>query len=215
MSEDLQFPRATPSTRDMLDRVKWDVTREINCHLIGKIESVDLAKNTVSVSSAFKKRMSNGEELDYPLFVDVPLFVPSGGGAFFFIPPKKGDWCLLMFCDRNIDTWWYSGEVRAPNTPRAHSLSDGLAIVGFRPQSDPLTLTDDAVTLHAESELIRIKNDQKNLKVLVDKLFDLIAAIKPLTTIATLGTPTLGTLDPATVAAIPLLKAEFALLLKE
>lgn len=162
---DLQFPKAAPNTADMLNRVKYDVSREINCHLICKIESIDAAKNTITCSSAFKRRMSDERELDYPLFVDVPLFVLSGGGAHLFIPPKVGDWCILMFNDRDIDDWWYSGELRAPASPRAHSLSDGMAIVGIRPQSNPLELALDAVMLNALELPITIKNQDCEIAI--------------------------------------------------
>jgi hypothetical protein len=209
------FPKATPSTRDMLDRVKQDCSREMNCHLVCRVESFDDAKNTITASAAMKRRFTDGTEVEFPVFTDVPVLTLSGGGAFLSFPIKAGDWCLLLFNDRDIDSWWYSGQVTYPNSPRHHSLSDGIAFVGLRPASDPFALVTDAVQLHAKAELIRIKNDQKNLKVLVDKLFDLIAAIKPLTTIAAFNTPTLGTLDPTTVTNIPLLKAEFAQLLKE
>ena len=162
---DLQFPRASPTTADMLNRVKYDVSREVNCHLICKIESINIAKNTITCSSAFKRRMSDDTELEYPVFVDVPLFILSGGGASLFIPPKVGDWCLLCFNDRDIDNWWYSGKVRTPASPRAHSLSDGIAIVGVRPQSDPLALVLDAVTLNAIELPIKIKNNDCEIAI--------------------------------------------------
>lgn len=162
---DLQFPRASPTTADMLNRVKYDVSREINCHLICKIESIDAAKNTITCSSAFKRRMSDDTELEYPLFVDVPLFIMTGGGAHFLIPPKVGDWCLLCFNDRDIDNWWYSGEVRTPASPRAHSLSDGIALVGVRPQSNPLNIVLDAVTLDALDLPIKFKNQDCEIAI--------------------------------------------------
>jgi hypothetical protein len=177
MSVDLQFPRASPNTADMLNRVKYDVSRDVNCHLICKIESIDAAKNTVTCSSAFKRRMSNDNELEYPLFVDVPLFVLSGGGCSLFIPPKAGDWCILMFNDRDIDDWWYSGEVRAPSSARAHSLSDGIAIVGIRPQSNPLQLALDAVTLNALELPVNIKN--QDCEIAINAGITLDAKAKP------------------------------------
>lgn len=162
---DLQFPRAAPSVADMLNRVKYDVSREINCHLICKIESIDAATNTITCSSAFKRRLSDDTELAYPLFVDVPLFILSGGDSFLFIPPKVGDWCLLCFNDRDLDNWWYAGEVRTPASPRAHSLSDGMALVGFRPQSNPLTIALDAVTLKVIDLPIKIENHEGSIDI--------------------------------------------------
>lgn len=176
---DLQFPRASPTTADMLNRVKYDVSREINCHLICKIESIDAATNTITCSSAFKRRMSDDTELEYPLFVDVPLFILTGGGAHFLIPPKVGDWCLLCFNDRDIDNWWYSGEVRTPASPRAHSLSDGIALVGVRPQSNPLNIVLDAVTLDALDLPIKLKN--QDCEIAINAGITLDGKTKPVT----------------------------------
>lgn len=175
---DLQFPRATPTTADMLNRVKYDVSREINCHLICKIESIDAAKNTITCTSAFKRRLSDDTELEYPLFIDVPLMILSGSGAHFLIPPKVGDWCLLCFNDRDMDNWWYSGEVRTPASPRAHSLSDGIAIVGVRPQSNPLNIVLDAVTLDALDLPIKFKN--QDCEISIDGKISLDAKAKKL-----------------------------------
>jgi len=35
-----------------------------------------------------------------------------------------------------MDNWHYSGVNTAPGSMRAHSLSDGIALVGIRPRSD-------------------------------------------------------------------------------
>ena len=236
---DLQFPRASPTTADMLNRVKYDASREVNCHLICKIESIDIAKNTITCSSAFKRRMSDDTELEYPVFVDVPLFILSGGGASLFIPPKVGDWCLLCFNDRDIDNWWYSGEVRTPASPRAHSLSDGIAIVGVRPQSDPLALVLDAVTLNAielpiniknndceiainagitldgKAKKVAVKNSANNLKVVLEKIIDdLVTEVKDgLPTVTAFGSPGIMTYSTIDVTAAAL-KTEIGTLLE-
>ena len=236
---DLQFPRASPTTADMLNRVKYDASREVNCHLICKIESIDIAKNTITCSSAFKRRMSDDTELEYPVFVDVPLFILSGGGASLFIPPKVGDWCLLCFNDRDIDNWWYSGEVRTPASPRAHSLSDGIAIVGLRPQSDPLALVLDAVTLNAielpiniknndceiainagitldgKAKKVAVKNSANNLKAVLEKIIDdLVTEVKAgKPTVTAFGTPGIMTYTTIDVTAAAL-KTEIGTLLE-
>ena len=236
---DLQFPRASPTTADMLNRVKYDASREVNCHLICKIESIDIAKNTITCSSAFKRRMSDDTELEYPVFVDVPLFILSGGGASLFIPPKVGDWCLLCFNDRDIDNWWYSGEVRTPASPRAHSLSDGIAIVGVRPQSDPLALVLDAVTLNAielpiniknndceiainagitldgKAKKVAVKNSANNLKAVLEKIIDdLVTEVKDgLPTVTAFGSPGIMTYSTIDVTAAAL-KTEIGTLLE-
>lgn len=174
MMDDLQFPKATPSTRDMLDRVKQDCSRELNCHLVCKVESFNKSKNTITASAATKRRYSNGTVVEFPVFSDVPVITLSGGDSFLSFPIKAGDWCLLLFNDRDIDSWWYSGAVTYPNSPRYHSLSDGIALVGLRPASDPLALVDDAVLLNAADKKINIKNDSKTIKAILEAMLDAI-----------------------------------------
>jgi hypothetical protein len=81
----------------------------------------------------------------------------------------------------------------------------------LRPASDPLALLDEAATMHLAQYKLRVKNDAANLKTLVDTLIDTIKTLKPI--VSQLGTP--GTIDPATIAALTLLKTNFDLLLKE
>jgi len=214
MTIDNQFPKAQPQLRDLLDKVKADVKKELNCHLIAKVESFDKAKNTIKASSAMKRKFSNGDEVEFPVFTDVPVVTLSGGGAFLSMPIKAGDWCLLLFNDRDIDSWWYSGTVTVPNSPRLHSLSDGIALVGIAPATAPFELKDDAVTLNMDTFMLRLKNDNKNLKTLVDSLIDLVGKI------VTPGNATSATGGPVTwtqptLANFAAIKTEFGQLLKE
>jgi len=74
----------------------------------------------------------------YPVLVQVPVYIATGGTGRLTFPIVAGDPCLVLFNDRDIDTWWTTGNTAAPNTPRAHDLSDGLALVGFRNKANQL-----------------------------------------------------------------------------
>ena len=45
---------------------------------------------------------------------------------------NEGDACLVVFADRDIDSWFETGEAEVPPSGRMHSLSDGFAFVGFK-----------------------------------------------------------------------------------
>jgi hypothetical protein len=208
------LPKAQPQLRDLLDKVKSDVKKELNCHLVAQVESFDKAKNTITARASIKRAYSNGTEVEFPLFTDVPVMTLSGGGAFISMPITKGDWCLLMFNDRDIDSWWYSGTVAVPNSPRLHSLSDAIALVGLTPATEAFALVDDAVLMDAGEHKFNIKNDVKNLKTLLDKLITLVGKI---IVTANTSTPSGG---PVTwTSPLPTefdsLKLEFEQLLKE
>lgn len=82
----------------------------------------------------------------YPLLAVVPVIFLGGGGAALTFPVKAGDSCLLVFLDRDNDTWLTTGQTgQPPNTARLHNLSDAVAIVGLRPGPgglNPFSTTD-------------------------------------------------------------------------
>lgn len=158
-TNETQFPKATPQLRDLLDRFGSQVSRNLNCHIIGRIEKFDKTKNTIEASCGLKRQYSDGTIVEFPKFIDVPVLTLTGGDSFLTLPIKAGDWCLLLFCDRDIDSWWYSGEVREPNSPRHHSLSDAVALVGLRPATEALPLLDDQAILNGGTSGVGIKNN--------------------------------------------------------
>lgn len=133
-----------PDLRALLNAHKQEILANFNCHQIGTIESFDATKQTAEVSLSVLRVVYNRPQTDneglqlqpvviaYPLLVDVPVFVLSGGNARVTLPIAKGDTCLVLFNDRDMDAWFTTGTTLIPNSPRLHSLSDGLALVGFR-----------------------------------------------------------------------------------
>jgi len=200
-------PISKPDIKDVLDRTKSDVFYGLNCVQVGKIISFNAEKNTASIQIAMKRQLATGEIVDYPPLQDCPVMVLTGGTSFLSLPIAPGDPCLVLFNDRDIDTWYATGEVNVPPTPRAHSLADGFAIVGVRNQSNALDLDAALVILNGGTQKIAIKNDYKSLKLLVDSLID---AVKNLQIVVSGGS---GTVNPTSQAALQAIKAEFDLLL--
>ena len=220
---DYQFPKATPQLRDLLDMYGKQVSQNLNCHLIAQVESFDKMKNTITASCALKRLYSDGTIAEFPKFTDVPIITLFGGNSFLSFPVKKGDWCLLLFCDRDIDSWWYSGEVREPNSPRYHALSDAVALVGLRPATEVLALTDDAATLHAGDVPLVLKNDNGQIKISTDGKSSISNSITSLKTVLDSLMTALTTLAvdpgshiilPTTATAINNAKAQLALLME-
>jgi len=119
-----------PGLDDVLVELKTEIFSTMNCIQIGKIEKVN-SNQTVEISLQVKRRVSGDKTADYPLLVDCPYFVLQGGGAYLDMPIVKGDYALVLFNDRNIDTWWSTGNVKEPFDRRKHNLSDGIALIGL------------------------------------------------------------------------------------
>ena len=152
-----------PDLDDVLAELKTSIFANLNCIQIGKIESINLEEQTAEIQIQTKRKKSDGTTIDYPLLVDCPIIVMQGGGAFLEFPVKTGDFCLIMFNDRNIDNWWSTANVTEPATKRKHSLSDGFALVGINPKNSVLDLSGEKVVLNATGYPLEFKTDQDTI----------------------------------------------------
>lgn len=145
MSDQLQIPfnliPTQPHLVDALNLLKRDVMLNLAAHHIGTVQSFNAMNQTCTVTINYPKTYF---ELDpktgqysptlvqYPLLLDCPCIVLGGGTAALSLPIQAGDECLLLFNDRDLDTWFAGGAGAAVATPRLHSFSDGIALVGLR-----------------------------------------------------------------------------------
>ncbi len=180
-------PIVDPGLRDVLQQHAQDVFASLNCHQLGTIEAFDASKQTASVSLNVRRVVYNQQVpadplsnqptpitpniITYPVLVDCPVFVLTGGGSYLTMPIKNGDTCLVLFNDRDIDSWFATGAVAPPNSGRMHSLSDGMAIVGFRSLANVLSGYSSNVVLHSDA-LVKISNQATTLKLALDQLCD-------------------------------------------
>jgi len=165
-------PTSQVEIKDVLDRTKDEVYYNLNCVQVGSIVSYDPSKNTASIQIGMKRQLPTDEVVDYPVLQDCPVMFLSGGQSFISLPITEGDTCLILFNDRDIDTWWYSGQNNVPPSGRAHSLSDAIVIVGVRNQTNAIDLPTNAIAINAGNKKIVIKNTSQSLKPLLDELFD-------------------------------------------
>jgi len=112
--------------------------KDTHTSLPGIVESFDAATQLATVQPAIKRifKTNDGDtELltptALPILINVPVQFPRGGGFSLTFPVKKGDECLLVFCERSIDNWHKFGGVKAPGARRFHDLSDATAFVGI------------------------------------------------------------------------------------
>lgn len=125
--------------------------------LPGIVEEVDFKKQTMTVRPAIKsaRRKADGtvEHVELPMLKDVPIVFPSGGGMTMTFPIKKGDTVFVSFGSRPIDSHMQSDGVQKQVDARMHSLSDGFAFVGFRPEPRKLkNVPSDATQVRVDKE---------------------------------------------------------------
>lgn len=139
----------TPDLAEFISRRMRDISARINCQTIGTIQTFDPVTQTATISINFKKTIkgvnplnnitgSSDVVVDYPILVNVPVFVLNGGGGYLTFPITAGDVCLVLFCDRDIDLWFNQGLVVPPNSERLHDINDAIALVGINNLQSPL-----------------------------------------------------------------------------
>lgn len=156
----IQPPDLTALLNDYRDHMLF----RINCHQLGTIVSFNKTSQTASVA-LLVLRVVGDATVPYPVLVDVPVLTYSGGGAVLTMPIASGDTCLVLFNDRDIDNWFENGGTSAPNTDRAHSLADGLAIVGFRSKANRIAnFSDTDVELRLGATKIGMDGTQIDMR---------------------------------------------------
>ncbi len=199
-------PTQNVELSDALDR-QTDFTKySLNCHQVGNIVSYDSANQTCEVEIGMLRKLPTGEEVKYPILLDVPVIILSGGGTSLTFPIEPGDKCVILFNDRDIDIFLEEDRSALPNSSRAHDYSDGIALVGIRTVSERSATNENAVQLHTGDKKVAILNNVQSLLPLIEGLIDLIKAI----TVAG-GTP----VDPSAQTALELYKLQFQLLLDQ
>lgn len=222
-------PPTKPDLRSLLDGTQQRTMAQMNCHQVGQVVSFDATKQTASVQLSVLAVLADGSQVPYPVLTDCPVFVYSGGGAVITMPIAAGDPCLVLFNDRDLDNWFTTGNVVAPNSPRSHSLSDGMVLVGFRNLSNVVASysTADAVLQFAGSRVaikangnVEVVSANGGSVILTAKVGvsngsgSLLSALDALCTALTSWVNTGGTTpNPATVAAIAAVKTSIDALL--
>lgn len=178
--------RTDYTIKDMLDLYFDNAMMDFNCHALATIQSFDPAKQTVTATINYKKTEfeanANGVYskvlVDYPILLDCPAIVLSGGNACLTMPIAKGDTCVILFNDRDIDNWFQSGQSTALQTSRLHSLADGIALVGLRSlknsiqdyDPDRAVLRNGTTKIGVGADKITIANQLYNLNTLLQQL---------------------------------------------
>lgn len=192
-----------PTLADLLNLFQKQILLDLNCHAIAQIQSFNAANQTVTATIMYKKSYlrksadgtSSLQLIDYPILLDVPLIVLGGGPVKLTMPVAKGDECLILFNDRNIDNWFQSGQVGAVADGRLHSFSDGLALVGLSSLANSIEaydtvralLTNGTVKLgvNPSTNKVTLENGTTSLKTqlqnLCTQLSNLTSALSALT----------------------------------
>lgn len=118
---------------DVLKRIKDKISSNVRVCIPGVISKYDHKTQKAEVKIDIQELFEDDTSLESPVIPGVPVIMPCSGGAFFSMPVKPGDFCLLVVCDRDISNWLLGASNQKPNSKRKHNITDSVAIMGLRP----------------------------------------------------------------------------------
>lgn len=204
---------------------RWIIRRErgLHCAMAGMIESYDPATCTATVKPLVSIEHSEDLTEDLGVINEVPVVFPRSSDFIMSFPLQRGDGVLLVFADTSLDAWKAAskGQTVNPNDPRAHHLSDAVAIPGMFNQtfsntvSDPSAATmrfkDAEIALTASGEILIGKGGGQLTKVATeDFVSDVVTSLATGTghthTCSSPGSPSSG---PVSGGLLPIAKPAY------
>lgn len=152
---------------DIIQVIKGAVlqnAKNLNCMRIGIIKEFYPDNLTVKVLIANKKVIGqnpDGTQIvrDYaPIIAKVCYCNP-----FCTFPITEGMECVLLFSDREIESWFINGSVNPRGYERMHDLTDAVAIVGIRSLPQMITILTDCLNLFYGNSSFNLQTDAANL----------------------------------------------------
>ena len=153
-----------PSWIQTLDGVKRQTGHELNCMRIGIVQAFYPEDLTVDVQIANKKTLNLNADgtqnvTDYPIIRAKVVYC----NPFETFPIFQGDECIMLFADREIESWFINGDVNPEGYPRMHAMTDAVAIFGIRSLPKMIQILTDALHLFYGASSIIMKEAQTDV----------------------------------------------------
>lgn len=151
---------STPDLHTVIKANGNTQAQELNCMRIGIVEEFHPEDFTVLVQIANKKDLlqrvdGTRETRNYALIRAKVCFC----NPFITNPIKKGDECVILFADREIESWFINGDINPLAYQRMHDLTDAVALFGIRSLPNMIQALTDCLHLFYGTSDIQIKNN--------------------------------------------------------
>src|SRR5574344_1090118 len=217
----------TPQLMQLIEEIFEYGMTNIHIAFPAVVKSYDAETRRAEVQPSLKRKMSNGEFMDLPIIVDVPVLYFGTAKAGLHIPLEEDDEVLIVCSERCLDSWKDAGGDSIEDTDtRRFSMPDAVAIPGLQAQTFPnISEKEDCFALHHDSKIV-ITTEKSKLEIndTIDfestgtgtiKLGNSIATIgkilsdllDDLAGMTTVGSPATHTVNPSDIAKFQQLKA--------
>lgn len=155
---------ATPDLGQTMKLQGLKMASELNCMRIGIIQEFYPETLTADVLIANKKSLglnADGTQKvrDFGLIEAKVCYC----NPFETFPLKQGDECILLFSDREIESWFINGDVNPEGYTRMHDLTDAVAIVGIRSLPRMINILADCLNLFYGTSNIALSENLINI----------------------------------------------------
>lgn len=138
--------------------------KELNCVRIGIIQEFYPEDLTAKVLISNKKDLGQNTDgtqnfRDFALVRAKVCYC----NPFVTYPLTQGMECVLLFNDREIESWFVNGGVNPLAYPRMHALTDCIALCGIRSIPQIISILADCLNLFYGNSNIAISNDLINI----------------------------------------------------
>ena len=172
------------------------------------VTAYDAKTRRANVQPCLKRKLPEGDFIEFPMLVDVPVIFLQTKKGGIHIPLEKGDSVLIVCSERCIDEWKDKGSDNVEsNDIRRFSIADAVAIPGLMAKDFPQGLkTGDQLTIYhkkrvlIEAEKINVGNKYGNLGKVLEDFIDTVAGMK------TMGSPATHTISADDMAKLTQIK---------
>lgn len=143
----------------VLKSVYNKVGLELNCVRVGIIQSFNAEDLTAEVLITNKRTLGINKDgtqntRDYAVITAKICYCC----PFITYPIEQGEECILLFNDREIESWFVTGKVQPEAYQRMHDLTDCIAIVGLRSLAKMIEITANTLDIFYKGNSIKITN---------------------------------------------------------
>lgn len=160
MPADFNQLTSQPSLLNVLEALKQNINYNLNCVKVATVDTFYPDNLTVSCRVANKRVLGideTGNQIlkDYPLIYAKVHYLGWGNVGITY-PIKQGMEGVLLFNDRELETWFISGKSGNLAYDRCHSLSDAIFICGVHSMPNMITLVADCLNFFYKTTYIQL-----------------------------------------------------------
>lgn len=137
-----------------------EATYDIHTAIPGTIVNFDPASGTATVKPSGKISMKNGEKMEYPQIIRVPVIFPRGKKFAVGYPVTPGDGCLIIVCENDLKPWASNGQETDSNMK--FDLTNAVCIPGLFQKGNEAVkkaTAENAIVLRNEDTEVVLKKD--------------------------------------------------------